>query len=84
MKVSSKGFYNFYEIFKNEISKVIYMNSYFVSILDIKENYNKIEEMHNLLNVCKLISKEFSKFKKVKIKKIFVQINKKKLKRSCN
>ena len=69
MKVSSKGFYNFYEIFKNEISKVIYTNSYFVSILDIKENYNKIEEMHNLLNVCKLISKEFSKFKKVKIKK---------------
>ena len=42
------------------------MNFYFICILEINENYNKIDAIHNLLNNLKLTSKEFSKSKKLK------------------
>ena len=41
----------------------ILTNFYFIHILDIKENYNKINVIHNLLINHKLTLREFSKFK---------------------
>ena len=57
LKVSSKGFDNIDETFNIEKSKSsLLMNSYFISIFDTKENYNKMDTMHNLLNNLKLTS----------------------------
>ena len=49
----------------NENIKKLFIND-FISMLDIKEKYNKIDAMHNLLNNHKLTLKNLVNFKKLK------------------